>query len=135
MKSMDKVLIVDGDLEFSNTLKVGLQKYEGQFEAVTASDREEALEVLKKARISVMIIDLVMSETDGQGLLTHMKKNRPQVPCIAMIARGRPEIKNATDPGIFHFIEKPFEFSELANVIIDGLDRIDEGVFWKEYRK
>lgn len=132
---MDKVLIVDGDPEFSNTLKAGLQKYQGQFEVVTASSREEALEVLKKARISVMVIDLVMHKMDGQELLAHMNKNRPQVPCIAMIARERPEIKNGTEIDIFHFIEKPFEFSELANVIIDGLDRIDEGVFWKEYRK
>jgi len=132
---MDKVLIVVGDSEFSNTLKAGLQKYEGQFEVLTASDGEEALEVLKKTRISVIVIDLEMPEMDGQNLLANMKKNRPQVPCIAMAAREYPGSKNGTDLGIFHFIEKPFDVSALANVIIAGLDRIDEGMFWKEYRK
>lgn len=132
---MDKVLIVDGDPEFSTTLKTGLQKYEGQFEVVTALNREEALGVLKKSRISVMVIDLVMNKIDGQELLAHMRKNRPQVPCIAMIASNRPEVNNGTHLDIFHIIEKPFDFSKLANLIIEGLDRIDEGIFWKEYRK
>ncbi len=132
---MDKVLIVVGDTQFLDTLKEGLQKYQGQFEILTASEGEKALQVLKKARISVMVIDFELPDMDGQNLLAHMKKNRPQVPCIVMAADEHPEAHNGTALGTFYFLKKPFDFSELANAIIAGLDRIDEGIFWKEHRK
>ena len=129
---MDKVLIVDVDQIFLKRLKEGLQKYKGQFEVVTASDGEEALEVLKKERISVLITDMVMPKMDGLELLAHMRKNRPQVPCIVIAEPKNSEIKEiAARQEIFRYLEKPFDFSQLADVIMEGLDHLDEGLFWR----
>jgi DNA-binding NtrC family response regulator len=130
---LDKVLIVDDDLEFLNTLKEGLDKYKGQFEVLTAPDGEEATEVLKRERISVLVTDLVMQKVGGQDLLTHMTKNYPQIPCIVITGAGSHEIKkSAYRKDILCYIEKPFAFEELAWAVIDGLDRLDEGVFWQK---
>lgn len=45
---MDKVLIVNDDLESLNILEEDLKKYESQFEIVTALDEKGADEVLKR---------------------------------------------------------------------------------------
>lgn len=133
---MDKVLIVDDDQIFLQSLQQGLQKYTGQFEVLTASNGEEALAVLKRDRISVLITDLEMPEMDGLELLAHMRKNRPQVPCVVMAESGSSEIRNEADREyIFRYLQKPFDVNELFAVIIEGLDRLDEGLFWREYRK
>ncbi|MFC1830061.1 response regulator [Thermodesulfobacteriota bacterium] len=131
---MDKVLIVDDDLKFLNSLKAGLQKY-SQFEILTAAHGLEALDVLKKTRISVLVTDLEMPEMDGRALLDYMKKNRPQIPCIVMTDKESPESENEADRDILQYIEKPFDFNQLFAVILEGLDRLDEGIFWKAHRK
>lgn len=131
---MDKVLIVDNDLEFLNSLKVGLEKY-SQFEILTAANGLEALDILKKTRISVLVTDLEMPEMDGRELLDYMKKNRPQIPCVVMTAKESPESNNNADRDILQYIEKPFDFNQLFTVIMEGLDRLDEGIFWKTHRK
>ena len=132
---MDKVLIVDDDLESLNILKEGLQKYEGQFEVVTALDRKGAIEVLKRKPISVLVMDFVMPKVGGLELLSYMTKNHPQIPCIAMTDPNDTEIKKKAGRGnILRYIDKPPDFNELAGAIIEGLDFLDEGIFWQEHR-
>ena len=132
---MDKVLIVDDDLEFLHTLEDGLQKYAGQFEVLTATNGSEAIDLLNKVRVSVLITDLDMPLMDGQELLTFMKKNRPQIPCVLMTDKGDAGITDEVRQSVFQCMEKPFDFNQLFAVIIEGLDRLDEGVFWKSQRK
>ena len=127
---MNKVLIVDDELEYLEILKKGLQKYKSQFQVLTASDGEEAIELLKKEYISVLVTDLVMPKVDGLELLAYMSSNHPQVPCIVMTGYGSPEIKKKADrDDILHYIEKPLDFDELAAAINKGLDRLGNDDF------
>ena len=127
---MDKVLIVDDDLEFLNILKKDLEKYDAQFEVLTAPDGAEAIEVLRKEPVSVLVTDLVMPNVDGLELLGHMIKNHPTTLCIVMTESGSPQIKKEVNQSdILRYIEKPFDFKELGLEIIEGLDRRDEDGF------
>ena len=129
---MEKVLIVDDDSKLLNILKKGLQKYVDQFEVLTASDGEEAIEVLKRERISVLVTDLVMPKVSGLELLTYMNQNRPHIPCIVITAHGNPEFKErAAREDVLGYIEKPFDSNELAWEILDRLDRFDEDSYPK----
>lgn len=133
---MDKVLIVDDDPIFLDRLREGLQKYVGQFRLVTATNGAEALEVLGKERISVLITDLDMPLTSGLELLAHMRKHRPQIPCVVMTEPKTPDVENKADrDAVFRYIAKPFGADELFVLIMEGLERLDEGIFWKEHRK
>jgi len=132
---LDKVLIVDSDPESLKLLKKGLEKYKGQFEVLTAPDGKEAIEISKKKRISVLVTDIVMPKLDGLQLLAHMAKNHPQIPCIVIAGPGDPEIKKTADGAdIFRYIEKPFDFNEFVGAIMEGLERLDEGVFYQNSR-
>jgi D-arabinose 5-phosphate isomerase GutQ/CheY-like chemotaxis protein len=125
---MDKVLIVDDDELFLDIIKQGLQQYKSQFQVLTAPDGEEAIEVLKREYISVLVTDLVMPKLDGLELLAHMTRSYPATPCIIMTGYGSPAIKKRADRGeILSYIEKPFDSNELAGAIIKGLDLSFEG--------
>lgn len=127
---MNNVLIVDDEIIYLEFLKNGLQKYEDRFEVLTASNGEEAIEVLKREHISVLVTDLVMPKMDGLYLLAYMSNNHPQVPCIVMTGYGSSEIRKRADHEvIISYFEKPFDFNELAWAILEGLDRLDKGDF------
>jgi len=127
---MDNVLIVDDDVELLNFVEGGLGKYRGQFRVLTALDGQEAISVLRREPISVVVTDLFMPKVDGLELLAHMTKNHPKTPCIVMMGHGSPGIKRRGDQeNPLGHIEKPFDFNELAGAIIAELNRIDEGNF------
>jgi DNA-binding NtrC family response regulator len=130
---MDKVLLVCDNPEILGILKEGLQKYEGQFEVLTASGGDEAIELLNRERVSVLVTDLVMPIVDGPELLTHMTYKHPATPCIIMTDHGRPEIKKrAAMEDSFRYFKKPCDCNDLARAIIEGLDCLDEGKFFRQ---
>ncbi|MEW6671285.1 MAG: response regulator [Thermodesulfobacteriota bacterium] len=132
---MDKVLIVEDDPNLLERLREELKKYVGQFETLTAANGAEALEVLKKERISVLITDLDMPRMNGMELLAHMRRHHPQVPCVVMTETENPEISTraATD-SVLGCIPKPVDANMLFTLIMEGLERLDEGMFWRKHR-
>ncbi len=64
---MDRVLIVDDNPEILESLKEGLTRL-NQFEVLTASDGEMALEVLRNEFVSLLVTDVVMPRMDGLEL-------------------------------------------------------------------
>lgn len=127
---MDNVLIVDDDVELLNFVEGGLRKYRGQFKVLTALDGQEAISVLRREPVSVVVTDLFMPKVDGLELLAHMTKNHPRTPCILMMGEGSPGItRREGQENALGRIEKPFDFNELAGAIIAELNRVDEGNF------
>lgn len=124
---MDKILIVDDNKESVENLKEGLEKL-NQFQVVTAYDGEQAMEVLERERISLLVTDIKMPKVDGLELLAYMTKKHATTPCIVMTGYGTPEIRRLLDAqGVLQYIEKPFDFRKLALAIIEGLHLLDEG--------
>jgi len=133
---MDKVLIVADDTVLLDRLRVELQKYVGQFELVTAANGAEALALLGTERISVLVTDLEMPQIDGLELLAHMRTHRPQIPCVVMTEPNSPDITSKADRNnVSGFITKPVDANALFALIMEGLERLDEGLFWREHRK
>jgi two-component system response regulator AtoC len=115
-KDMNKILVVDDELNMRLVLKALLNK-EG-YEVVTASDGLEALKVLKIDDVNVIVTDLKMPRLDGLGLLERVIREYPSTPVIMITAHGT--IATAVDAlkkGAFDYITKPFEKDELKSVI------------------
>jgi CheY-like chemotaxis protein/predicted regulator of Ras-like GTPase activity (Roadblock/LC7/MglB family) len=106
-------------------LQAGLKKYSDKFETVTATDGEEAIKVLKREPISLLVTDLQMPRIDGLSLLAYMNDHHPEVPCIVMTAHGTQQIKEKLQQDVLSFIEKPFEIDDLIQAILPALDRDD----------
>ena len=83
---MKKILIAEDDAIFLNLLVSSLKKYNAQFEVLTAENGRQAISILKKTPISLLITDVKMPEIDGLALLAYVNENFPFIPCFVMTA-------------------------------------------------
>lgn len=113
---MSRLLIVDDDRSMRLVLSTMLKK-EG-YEVASAVDGVDALEVLRREDIDVVITDLKMPRLDGMGLLERIRYDYPEIPVIIITAYGT--VATAVDAikkGAFDYITKPFEQDDLKNII------------------
>jgi len=110
------VLIVDDELNIRRVLAAMLKR-EG-YEVTTASDGEQALAVLQKTPVEVVVTDLVMPRVNGLELLQRVGIQFPDIPVIMITAHGTVDSAVAAlKAGAFDYITKPFEQEELKKVI------------------
>ncbi len=122
------VLLVDDDQETRAVLKEGLAGYRDTFALVTAEDGAEALEVLRRQSISLVVTDLKMPRMDGFELLATIMANYPDIPVIIITGFSTPEMEQlARQGGAVDVIPKPFSIGTLARQIIAMLSRESEG--------
>jgi two-component system response regulator AtoC len=110
------VLIVDDELNIRRVLAAMLKR-EG-YEVTAAADGEQALLVLQKTPVHVVVTDLVMPRLGGLELLKRVSADFPDVPVIVITAHGSVDTAVAAlKSGAFDYITKPFEQDELKKVI------------------
>jgi DNA-binding NtrC family response regulator len=110
------VLVVDDEKSMRLVLSAMLKK-EG-YGVVTAADGFEALDLIKKRDLDVVLTDLKMPRLGGIGLLNRVMNKYPSLPVIIITAHGT--ITNAVaavKKGAFDYITKPFDQEDLKNVI------------------
>ncbi|NLD10355.1 MAG: sigma-54-dependent Fis family transcriptional regulator [Clostridiales bacterium] len=106
------ILMIDDDLELLAVYKKILE-LKG-FSILTAGNGEEALEILKKNSIAVVILDIIMPKIDGMEMLNRIKKNWPSVEVIMLTAEG--SISGAVDAvkqGAYTYFVKPADIDDL----------------------
>ncbi len=119
---MKKVLLVDDDKSFLQSLIDGFKAYEDKFTITTAGDGVEAVIALEKETINLVLTDLKMPRMDGFELVAHLSSNYPDTPVIVMTAFGTPEMEESLHAmGTIQYIEKPIDFAMLVEKIINGL--------------
>ena len=120
---MKKVLIVDDDKSFLQSLIDGFKAYEDKFGIITAGDGIEAVQALKKERVDLVLTDLKMPRMDGFELVAHLSSNYTDTPVIVMTAFGTPEMEESLRAmGTIQYIEKPIDFGILVEKILKGLE-------------
>ncbi len=67
-----KILIAEDDASLSKALKLKLSSL--GFEVSVAEDGEEALSLIKRQKFDLMLLDLMMPQLDGFGVLEELKK-------------------------------------------------------------
>jgi len=120
---MKNVLIVDDEKPFVLSLKTGMGRRCPDFNILTAAHGKAASEILKSTSVDLVVTDLRMPEMDGFELLSYMNTNFPSIPTIVMSAYGSPDTKERLkDLGSLQFIDKPVDFNELQQAIVEGLE-------------
>ena len=119
-----KILLVDDDLVLLKTYQK-IFKLKG-FDMLTCSSGPEALELLKKESISVVISDVIMPKMDGMELLREIKKSYPSTEVIMLTAEG--SIKDAVDAvkaGAFSYLVKPADIDEMTASVVRAQELAD----------
>jgi nitrogen regulation protein NR(I) len=110
------ILIVDDEPNIRRVLAAMLKR-EG-YETTAAADGEQALAVLQRTPVDVVVTDLVMPRLGGLDLLREVSAHHPDVPVIMITAHGTVDTAvEAMKAGAFDYISKPFEQEELKKVI------------------
>ncbi|WP_272668356.1 two-component system response regulator GlrR [Providencia sp. PROV038] len=114
------LLLVDDDPSLLKLLGMRLSS-EG-FKVTTAESGPEALKILQKEKLDLVISDLRMDEMDGMALFDEIQKAHPNMPVIILTAHGSiPDAVAATQRGVFSFLTKPVDKDALYKAIDEAL--------------
>nr|WP_314265568.1 two-component system response regulator GlrR [uncultured Moellerella sp.] len=115
------LLLVDDDPSLLKLL--GMRLTSEGFRVVTAESGPEALKILTKEKIDLVISDLRMDEMDGMALFEEIQKLYPNLPVIILTAHGSiPDAVAATQQGVFGFLTKPVDRDALYKAIDEALE-------------
>lgn len=114
------LLLVDDDPSLLKLL--GMRLTSEGFHVTTAESGQEALRLLGREKIDLVISDLRMDEMDGMALFAEIQKHQPGMPVIILTAHGSiPDAVAATQQGVFSFLTKPVDRDALYKAIDDAL--------------
>lgn len=92
---------------------------------LTASDGIQALELLQRHSVDLLITDIKMPHMDGLTLLKEVRKIYPEVHCILLTAYSEFEYaKTAILLGVENYLLKPFHKEEVEETIEIALENI-----------
>ena len=114
------ILIVDDDPVQRRLLEAAVTRF--GHSAVLADGGEAGLKALEGRDISVVILDLVMPDLDGIGVLKAMRARGIHVPVIVQTAQGGIDtVVSAMRHGAFDFVVKPASPEKLRASIANAL--------------
>lgn len=115
---MTKILIAEDDHFLANAYRVKFEK-EG-FEVTIAANGTEAIEYIKNNKPDVVLLDLIMPEKDGFGVLEELKQSSiTGFPILIASNLGQQEdIKKALElGGTEYFIKSDVSLGEIVEKV------------------
>ena len=105
------ILIVEDDHNISELLRLYLEK-EG-YQATIAADGTQGIDLYRKLRPDLVLLDVMMPGVDGWGVLRAIRQDS-QTPVIMLTAKGETTDKvSGLKQGADDYITKPFEMKEV----------------------
>jgi DNA-binding response OmpR family regulator len=106
-----RILIVDDEDAILDFVELGL-RYEG-FEVERATDGTEALRLVEKRRMDLIVLDLNLPSVDGIDVCRTIRR-RDDTPIIMLTARADVDERVlGLEAGADDYVPKPFKFKEL----------------------
>ena len=117
------ILIVDDDPVQRRLLEATIRRFGYQTEVAEGGEAALArIESTSLTPIDLVVLDLVMPDLDGMGVLMHLRRNRIFVPVIAQTAHGSIEtVISAMRAGAVDFVVKPVGAERLQISIKNAL--------------
>jgi len=118
-----KILIIDDEPILRQSLEMAL--IGAGYEVFSTRTGEEGLDVFEKENPDIVLLDHWLPGINGDEVLKRIKEKSPETPVIIMTAQGSIEMAvNLMKGGAFDFLVKPFDLSQMEELIQKGLERI-----------
>jgi len=120
-----KILLADDNKEFCELLSSFISQQDGLEVVGVANDGLQAIAMIREYSPDVVILDNIMPQLDGIGVLEYLAGagNRPKV--IMLTAFGQESVtRRSVELGADYFILKPFDF----NILVDRIRQLSGGV-------
>ena len=110
------ILVADDEQNLRRVLAAHLLK--AGYQVLTADDGQNALDILEKQEVNVVVTDLKMPGLDGMEVLRQVQQKFPGIPVLILTAHGTVDnAVQAVKAGAFDYITKPFDKNELLSTI------------------
>ncbi|GBG11100.1 DNA-binding response regulator [Paenibacillus agaridevorans] len=124
MESTYAILLVDDQVIETGTIRTIIENLRLPLHVSTASNGEEALELLRSNSFDILFTDIKMPRMNGLDLARHAKLLNPSVQLIIYSAFGEFEYaKEAIDLGAIHYLLKPLDREEFAAVMDKAIEK------------
>ena len=120
MESNDrkKILLIDDEPELIKAVEIRLKST--GYEVVVAYDGRTGIDKAIEIKPDLILLDLIMPIMDGYVVANELKDNpeTKHIPIIILTASQREDLKSrCRELGVASFIMKPFETSDLLNMV------------------
>jgi CheY-like chemotaxis protein len=116
------LLITDDDPDFRETLRFVFQPQ--GFRTLLAGDGEEALAIVRREEVHLLLLDMHMPKLTGLETLRLVKQFKALLPCILLSAhwdeRLLEEVRRAR---AFSVLSKPVSLGQLTGAVRQALER------------
>lgn len=126
-----RVVIAEDEPLIRLDLRESLEE-EGYDVVAEASDGEEAVELVRRHRPDVAILDIKMPQVDGLAAARHIVGERLAAVVILTAFSQRDLVEQARDAGALAYLVKPYQQSELVPAIELAVARFRELVALSE---
>ena len=119
-----QILVVDDEAAIRNLLKMALSRV--GYNVHTAGGAKEALKILEKNQIMVILIDLGLETMNGFDLCERIRKNNPKVIIYALTGNaGLYEQQKFKEACFNEYFMKPIAIEDLYKIIGNSFQWIE----------
>ncbi len=113
---MAKILVIDDEPVVLALLEILLSQQ--GYDVVLADGGWKGLELFRRARPDVVVLDLNMPEMDGVTVLTHLRRIDRSQPVIILTGAVTPETEQQVRAlGVTEIVEKEFTLNRLGDAL------------------
>ena len=122
-----RVLVVDDDPEFAETVAAMLEREDDRFETRKATNAEEGLDALTDSRFDCVVSDYGMPGANGLEFLETLREKHGDVPFVLLTGEGDEAVASeAISAGVTDYIRKrrgTDQYSLLASRLADAVEK------------
>ncbi len=119
-----KILIIDDEKHIAEAIKINLQL--SGHEVLHAINGLEGLNFYSEFKPDLVIVDLMMPEIDGFGVIREIRKRDPKIPLLVISAKDQVKEKiKCLSLGVDDYLSKPFDLDEFLLRVDRLLTRLE----------
>jgi signal transduction histidine kinase len=116
------ILVIDDELGPRESIRM---IFKNKYNVIPVESGEKGIEVVKKIKVDVIILDLKMGGKSGIETLEEIRKYDEKVPVIILTGYGDMEsARKAMHFGVIEFMAKPFDIPELESIVNRAIEKI-----------
>lgn len=115
---MTKILIAEDEASIRRVLSKILTEEDQNYQIIEAEDGQQAIDILKKEQVDLLLCDIKMPKKDGIEVLQYIKSKALELPVIMISGHG--DLDTAVETmryGAFDYISKPPDLNRLLNAV------------------
>jgi two-component system, NtrC family, response regulator AtoC len=123
MENKPTILVVDDEFGVRQSFKMVLKD---EFRVLLAATGVEALDIYNKNVVDLILLDILLPDSNGLDLLEKLKELDPTIEIIMITAvKDIQSAVKAIRLGAYDYIVKPFDVSEVLKIIQRALEKCD----------